>query len=84
MILVNASVGSYQKIINGSNSKPNQGFMPNRNKFSRPCATPNAKYHFALVLIFVFAILLDARTAKNLANEIYAQALCTGRRNSQK
>ena len=81
MILVNVSVGSYQKIIDRSNSKPTRGFMPNRDTFSRPCATPNAKYHFALLLIFLFLVLLR-EPRKNLATEIYTQALSTGQRNS--
>ena len=81
MILVRcASVWRYQRIIDRSNSTPTYGCMPNHRKFSTPYASPNAKYHFKLLLIFLISMLPAARNA----TEIHAQALYTGQRNPLK
>ena len=85
MILVRcASVWRYQRIIDRSNSTATYGCMPNHRKFSTPYASPNAKYHFKLLLIFLISMLSAARNAKYFTTEIHAQALYTGQRNPLK
>ena len=82
ILVISAPVGRYQGL--GLGSTPTNGFMPNHRKFSTPYASPNAKYHFKLLLIFLISMLPAARNAKYFATEIHTQALYTGQRNPLK